>query len=178
MVNRGLALPGIALSMPKFPKLPNVSMEFNVYVGDKAIKAKEQPNVAVQEPIEDKLGIEPNITYEEQPEIILEEQPEDTFDNQGFTPVKDGKQYVYLIVNWYYGEVREKLRAGVPVVMNVIAQSLTGCNNHLMIPKYGIVANLQPGVNTIEFTSTELGRLVVTCWMGMIRTYLDVVNAS
>lgn len=47
-----------------------------------------------------------------------------------------------------------------------------------MIPKYGIVANLQPGVNTIEFTPTEPGRLVVTCWMGMIRTYLDVVNAS
>lgn len=107
--------------------------------------------------------------------VYLEGQNENVSDNQGYAEIKNGKQYVNLVVDGDYGVVKEKIRKGIPVVMNVEAKNLNGCNNPLTIPEYGITQELQEGKNIIEFTPMEAGKVVVTCWMGMIKTYLNVV---
>lgn len=71
-----------------------------------------------------------------------------------------------------------QVKKGVPVtwVINVNSANLNGCNNPMSIPEYEIEATLVPGENTITFTPTEEGRVVYTCWMGMITSYIDIVD--
>lgn len=62
------------------------------------------------------------------------------------------------------------VKQGVPVkwILNVKDGNLNGCNNKMLLPKYKIEKSLQLGENIIEFTPTENGSFVYTCWMGMI----------
>lgn len=68
------------------------------------------------------------------------------------------------------------VKAGIPVKWTITADddSLNGCNNPVTIPKYGIQKKLSPGDNTIEFTPTQEGDIVYTCWMGMISGVIHV----
>ena len=70
------------------------------------------------------------------------------------------------------------VQKGIPVrwVMQVDAKNLNGCNNELVIPEYGIQKKLVVGDNIIEFTPTKEGKIVYTCWMGMIRSNINVVS--
>jgi len=70
------------------------------------------------------------------------------------------------------------VQAGILVrwTVNADADELNGCNNPVTIPKYGIQKQLSPGENTIEFTPEEPGNVVYTCWMGMIRGTIRVVE--
>lgn len=78
--------------------------------------------------------------------------------------------------NGYYVPIAVK--KGVPVkwTIKVKDSDLNGCNNPVTIPKYGIQKKLVPGDNVIEFTPTETGTIPYTCWMGMIRSTITVVN--
>ncbi len=69
------------------------------------------------------------------------------------------------------------VKAGIPVKWTITADedSLNGCNNPVTIPKYDVQKELVPGDNVIEFTPTEEGDVVYTCWMGMIRGVIHVV---
>ncbi|MDR0381519.1 MAG: sulfite exporter TauE/SafE family protein [Oscillospiraceae bacterium] len=68
------------------------------------------------------------------------------------------------------------VRVDVPVEWTVEAPpgSITGCNNLMYIPEYGIEVPFQPGANLIEFTPTEAGTFPYFCWMGMIRSTITV----
>jgi sulfite exporter TauE/SafE len=70
------------------------------------------------------------------------------------------------------------VRVGVPVEWTVDAPegSLNGCNNRMYIPEYGIEVPFQPGANLIEFTPTRTGTFPYSCWMGMIRSTITVVD--
>ncbi|MBM7583121.1 sulfite exporter TauE/SafE/copper chaperone CopZ [Caldicoprobacter guelmensis] len=70
------------------------------------------------------------------------------------------------------------VQKGIPVrwTIRVEEGDLNGCNNPLTIPKYNIQKELVPGDNVIEFTPTEEGNIVYTCWMGMIRSNIKVVS--
>lgn len=70
------------------------------------------------------------------------------------------------------------VEAGVPVrwTINAEEKELNGCNNPVTIPKYGIEKRLVSGENIIEFTPTEEGNIVYTCWMGMISGNIQVVS--
>jgi len=70
------------------------------------------------------------------------------------------------------------VKKGVPVKWIIKAEKsdLNGCNNPLTIPKFNIEKKLVPGDNIINFTPTETGKIVYTCWMGMISSYINVVN--
>jgi len=70
------------------------------------------------------------------------------------------------------------VQAGVPVKWNLKADAdvLNSCNNALVIPEYGIEKNLQPGDNIIEFTPDKSGAVPYSCWMGMIRAQINVVD--
>lgn len=60
--------------------------------------------------------------------------------------------------------------------LNVPEGKLIGCNNEIIIPEYGIDAKLSEGDNLIEFTPTQSGTFTFTCWMGMIKSTVTVVD--
>ncbi|MCX7747580.1 MAG: sulfite exporter TauE/SafE family protein [Clostridia bacterium] len=70
------------------------------------------------------------------------------------------------------------VQKGIPVRWTIKAEKndLNGCNNPVTIPLFDIKRKLVPGDNIIEFTPTEEGSIVYTCWMGMISSHIKVVN--
>jgi sulfite exporter TauE/SafE/copper chaperone CopZ/plastocyanin domain-containing protein len=72
------------------------------------------------------------------------------------------------------------VQAGIPVKWTIDAPqgSINGCNNRLFIPEYGIEHTFKPGENIIEFTPLETGKFPYSCWMGMIRGSITVVEAG
>ena len=69
------------------------------------------------------------------------------------------------------------VKAGIPVRWNLKVPEgiLTGCNNAIIIPQYGIEKELQEGDNIIEFMPKETGNVPFSCWMGMIRSEIKIV---
>jgi sulfite exporter TauE/SafE/copper chaperone CopZ len=82
------------------------------------------------------------------------------------TNLTDGR-YVPIVV-----------QKGIPVkwTIKVGQGELNGCNNPISIPKYNITKKLVIGDNLIEFTPTETGNVIYTCWMGMISSSIKVVD--
>lgn len=70
------------------------------------------------------------------------------------------------------------VQKGIPVKWTIQAKAgdLNGCNNSIIVQKYGIEKSLQTGDNVIEFTPTESGTVPFSCWMGMIRSKIVVVD--
>jgi sulfite exporter TauE/SafE/copper chaperone CopZ len=70
------------------------------------------------------------------------------------------------------------VQQGVPVkwTINAPAGSINGCNNRMIIREYGIEHRFRPGENLIEFTPARTGRFGYSCWMGMIRSSITVVE--
>lgn len=93
--------------------------------------------------------------------------------------VKDGVQYVTSTVSGG-GYEPIKVQQGIPVkwTLNVPSGSLNGCNNAIVIPEYDLQIDLKTGDNLIEFTPDRSGTFVFSCWMGMVRSSITVVNAD
>lgn len=70
------------------------------------------------------------------------------------------------------------VQRGIPVQWTIHADEdqLNECNNEITIPKFKIDMKLQEGDNLIEFTPQETGEYVYTCWMGMIKSKITVVD--
>lgn len=70
------------------------------------------------------------------------------------------------------------VQKGIPVkwTIQVTQADLNGCNNPVFISKYNIQQELVPGDNVIEFTPEETGTIPYSCWMGMIRSTITVVD--
>jgi sulfite exporter TauE/SafE/copper chaperone CopZ/plastocyanin domain-containing protein len=70
------------------------------------------------------------------------------------------------------------VQKGIPVRWTIQAPegSINGCNNSIIIPKYDKEFKLSVGDNIIEFTPTESGSVPFSCWMGMIRSRITVVD--
>jgi len=70
------------------------------------------------------------------------------------------------------------VQKGIPVKWKLKAdpKNLNGCNRTLIIPKYNIEVDLKAGDNIIEFTPTDSGTVSYSCWMGMIRGQIQVVD--
>ena len=71
------------------------------------------------------------------------------------------------------------VQAGIPVEWTLVADEsrLNGCNNEIIIPAYDLTIPLQPGENKIEFTPEASGVVPFSCWMGMIRRSIHVVDS-
>lgn len=93
------------------------------------------------------------------------------------TGTANNEQYVETILS-PRGYPVITVKKGVPVKWNFIAseETLNGCNNEIIIPEYNINIKLLPGDNFIEFTPTEAGVVGYSCWMGMIRSQINVVE--
>jgi len=92
--------------------------------------------------------------------------------------IVDDVQIVQTTVSesWRYEEFT--VQVGIPVVWTLYIPDgmLTGCNNMIIIPAWGIEANLSVGANVIEFTPTEVGTFQYMCWMAMIRSNIHVID--
>lgn len=66
----------------------------------------------------------------------------------------------------------------VPVKWTIVAdkENLNGCNYKMQIPKFNIIKELALGDNIIEFTPDATGKIPYSCWMGMIRSSITVVD--
>lgn len=91
--------------------------------------------------------------------------------------LKDGYQEVTINVtpSGYQPIIVQK---GIPVKWNLYAseENLTGCNSGIVVKAYGIETDLVPGDNWVSFTPDESGNFRYTCWMGMIRSQIHVVD--
>jgi plastocyanin domain-containing protein len=72
------------------------------------------------------------------------------------------------------------VRRGIPVrwIIDAPAGSINGCNNRMIIREYRIEHRFNPGENVIEFTPDKTGKFTYSCWMGMIRSSITVVDAD
>jgi sulfite exporter TauE/SafE len=72
------------------------------------------------------------------------------------------------------------VQAGTPVkwTINAPQGSINGCNNRMFIREYGIEHQFKTGENVIEFTPTTTGKFAYSCWMGMIRSSITVVEGG
>ena len=70
------------------------------------------------------------------------------------------------------------VQKGIPVKWIIQAQKgdINGCNNEIIIPKLDKSKKLKAGDNVIEFTPTQTGTFAYSCWMGMIRSKITVVD--
>lgn len=70
------------------------------------------------------------------------------------------------------------VQAGIPVQWNLQAEpgELNSCNYRIIIPEYNIEKQLEPGDNLITFTPDKSGTVSFSCWMGMIRSQIVVVD--
>jgi len=66
----------------------------------------------------------------------------------------------------------------IPVkwTINANESDLNDCNNAMDIPKFKIEKKLVKGKNLVEFTPKESGEIPYSCWMGMIKSKIIVVD--
>jgi sulfite exporter TauE/SafE/copper chaperone CopZ/plastocyanin domain-containing protein len=69
---------------------------------------------------------------------------------------------------------------GMPVkwIIDAPKGSINGCNNRIFIPEYDIEYQFITGENIIEFTPSKTGTFSYSCWMGMIRSRIKVVDSN
>jgi hypothetical protein len=70
------------------------------------------------------------------------------------------------------------VQAGIPVrwTIQVAQGNLTGCNNAMLIRQFNIEQRLKVGDTVVEFTPEKTGTIPYSCWMGMIRSTITVVD--
>ncbi len=70
------------------------------------------------------------------------------------------------------------VQKNIPVKWIIQAKDgdINGCNNEIIIPEYKIEKKLATGDNIIEFTPTDTGTFAYSCWMGMIKSTITVVD--
>jgi uncharacterized protein len=70
------------------------------------------------------------------------------------------------------------VKVGIPVkwIINAAEGTINSCNNRLIIPAYNVEKKLVVGDNVIEFTPDKTGTIPYSCWMGMIRSQITVVE--
>jgi sulfite exporter TauE/SafE/plastocyanin domain-containing protein/copper chaperone CopZ len=68
------------------------------------------------------------------------------------------------------------VQKGVPVKWIIDGAQITSCNNAIIVPSLSIQKNLEQGENVIEFTPNDTKDINFSCWMGMIRGVIKVVD--
>jgi sulfite exporter TauE/SafE/copper chaperone CopZ len=91
--------------------------------------------------------------------------------------IKDGVQYVTTELT-FGGYEPIVVQSGLPVQWTIKAEqgTINGCNNSIVIPKFNLQQDLAVGETMIEFTPTKSGTVPYSCWMGMIRSKITVVD--
>lgn len=75
-----------------------------------------------------------------------------------------------------YPSISVKKDVPVKWIINATEDSINGCNYKIYINSYGIEHTFQKGENIIKFTPTKSGNIGYSCWMGMIKGNINVVE--
>jgi sulfite exporter TauE/SafE/copper chaperone CopZ len=67
------------------------------------------------------------------------------------------------------------IKAGVPVRWLIDGAGAIGCTSQIVIPDLNITRSLTSGINEIDFTAPNPGRLAFSCSMGMVRGSFNVL---
>jgi sulfite exporter TauE/SafE/copper chaperone CopZ len=90
----------------------------------------------------------------------------------------DGDYQVIEFDLSYSGYKDIVVQKGIPVkiIINATNDNLTGCNNGIKMNSFNVTKDLEVGKNVIEFTPNETGTFTYTCWMGMLKNNIVVVD--
>ena len=84
-------------------------------------------------------------------------------------PVQEGYQLIYMEADASkYMPDNFFLRKDVPVKWIINVKELSSCNKQIVVPSMNMTIDLHPGLQLIEFTPAEAGRISLSCSMGMI----------
>jgi sulfite exporter TauE/SafE/copper chaperone CopZ len=101
----------------------------------------------------------------------------ESINNESKTKISNGIQTVTTKLS--SGEYEPiVVQKGIPVkwIIEAETEDINGCNNKIIIQKFDIEKKLVVGDNIIEFTPLESGNYTFSCWMGMIRSNISVVD--
>ncbi len=99
------------------------------------------------------------------------------YDNYLKSEMIDNYQVVEFDLS--YGGYKDIIvQKGIPVkmIINATSDNLTGCNNAIKINYFNITKDLKVGQNIIEFTPDKTGTFIYTCWMGMLKNNIIVID--
>jgi sulfite exporter TauE/SafE/plastocyanin domain-containing protein/copper chaperone CopZ len=68
------------------------------------------------------------------------------------------------------------VQKGIPVEWVIDGKQITSCNNEIVVPSLKKREKLKSGETIIKFTPEEVGNINFSCWMGMIRGQIQVVD--
>lgn len=68
------------------------------------------------------------------------------------------------------------VQKGIPVRWEISGDSLNSCNNAILVGSLNIEKKLRSGLNIVEFTPDASKDMGFSCWMGMIRGSIRVVD--
>ena len=91
--------------------------------------------------------------------------------------VTEKTQYVTTEID--YGSYESfTVRRGIPVEWTIVVPEgrLNGCNGEIIVPAYDLSIKLSEGENKVTFVPEEAGTVPYSCWMGMIRSSIEVVE--
>lgn len=99
------------------------------------------------------------------------------YDSYLKSSIKEGYQIIEFDLSYSgYKDIVVEKGTKVELIIHASKESLTGCNNSISIPGYGITVDLHEGENKIEFFPDKIGTYTYTCWMGMLKNKIVVVD--
>ncbi len=90
--------------------------------------------------------------------------------------LQDGVQTVKTSLSDGYAPITVYANTPVKWTISASKSSITGCNRTMEIPEFDIEHTFTTGDNIVEFTPTKTGTYTYTCWMGMIRSTITVIE--
>ncbi len=119
-------------------------------------------------------GEELNVNY-----LGLEEDINEIASEDIKVKVEEGIQVIeFELQNNSYPNIHVQANKPVKLIINTDENSLNSCNYVIVSLDLGIQYQLDVGKNVIEFTPTESGEYVYSCWMGMIGANINVVDGN
>jgi sulfite exporter TauE/SafE/copper chaperone CopZ len=102
---------------------------------------------------------------------------EDLDEGYGIATIEDGVQTVKITADYSgYTPSLVYIQKGIPTKFIIDGKQLSGCNNAIVIPSLNVEKELQEGENVVEFTPSDATSIDYSCWMGMIRGNIEVVD--
>lgn len=91
--------------------------------------------------------------------------------------IVDGIQLVeFDLERRRYEDIVVKVGMPVKLIINANQGTLNGCNQILLLNEFGVREELTVGQNEIFFMPSKAGTFTYSCWMGMIRNRIKVID--